>query len=413
VLTDSHTPDTAVSNISGTMGPMTTSNPNVTEHTLTPEELLNLASVTDVLRCWNAGDISGVLEYYRADILWRNVALEQEYRGHQEVGAFIGALLRWLPDLNFEVTQKIACGSNVAERWRMSGTHLGTFLGVPATGKRIEIHGMSMLITRNGRFVQDEFYFDAMNVLGQMGLIPPVTSLDSPIGRIVSRSLVNASKIVSPLTRLVDVRMSHTAPSDLHEQPPVDEVRLNDHERANLRAVEHLMQLRNAHSVPEMLRDCDDRIRWSDQATGAVYTGKAAIQDYLDRIFAAFPDGTFSPTHRIVHGDLVAQQWVLRGTHGGPLYGVPATGRQIAVPGISMIELRDNYPVSETLYYDHGVLFRQLGIMPPPTIGDTSIGRACLWLMVRRRPVAVVAAVMMILMATTHLRRRLNAGDQT
>jgi predicted ester cyclase len=42
----------------------------------------------------------------------------------------------------------------VADRLTMRGTHLGTFMGVPATGRRFEILGLDMMRIRDGRIVQ-------------------------------------------------------------------------------------------------------------------------------------------------------------------------------------------------------------------------------------------------------------------
>lgn len=82
---------------------------------LTATEQENLRSVTDVLPFWNQHDIPGVLAFYDDEIVWRNVALEEVYRGKAEVGAFLEKLMTAFPDLTFEVTHKIARGDHVAE----------------------------------------------------------------------------------------------------------------------------------------------------------------------------------------------------------------------------------------------------------------------------------------------------------
>ncbi|GGW58132.1 hypothetical protein GCM10010503_38950 [Streptomyces lucensis JCM 4490] len=171
---------------------------------LTAEELANLTAVSDVLPHWNAHNIKGVLGFYQPDITWHNVAMEATYHNRREVGAFLNNLFAAFPDLTFEVGERIARGDRVAEKWTMAGTHLGTYLGVPATGRRVEIHGMSMVRMREGRFLTDDFYYDASGVMRQLGLLP---SLQATTGR-AGRAILTLAVI----TRKVAVRAASVFP---------------------------------------------------------------------------------------------------------------------------------------------------------------------------------------------------------
>ena len=162
---------------------------------LSETEQRNLRSVTDVLQYWNRQDLEGVLAYYDDSITWLNIAMEETYRGKNEVRAFLRRLFAAFPDLNFEVTYKIACGDNVAEQWYIRGTHLGTFMGIPPTGRPVEIPGMSMAELRDGRFVSDHFYFDALGVLRDMALMPPLSISETLIGRAALSLGVAGSKL--------------------------------------------------------------------------------------------------------------------------------------------------------------------------------------------------------------------------
>jgi steroid delta-isomerase-like uncharacterized protein len=150
---------------------------------LSAVEQRNLRTVTDVLEHWNRQDVEGVLAHYDDSITWLNIAMEETYRGKGEVRAFLRKLFAAFPDLNFEVTYKIARGDNVAEQWCIRGTHGGTFMGIPATGRRVEIPGMSMAELREGKFVSDHFYFDALGVLRDMALMPPLAVSEMAVGR--------------------------------------------------------------------------------------------------------------------------------------------------------------------------------------------------------------------------------------
>jgi steroid delta-isomerase-like uncharacterized protein len=150
---------------------------------LTEVEQRNLRSVADVLQFWNSGDIEGIVAFYDDEIVWKNVALEESYEGKAEVRQFLTRLFTAIPDLVFTVDFKIARGDNVSEQWTVSGTHLGTFMGIPATGRHVEIRALSMVTLREGKFLRDEFYWDTGAVMRQMGLMPSLAMSQGALAR--------------------------------------------------------------------------------------------------------------------------------------------------------------------------------------------------------------------------------------
>jgi len=177
-----------------------TSDSDVT-NPLTETEQRNLTSVSDVLEFWNTHDIEGILQFYDDEIVWRNVGLEETYEGKQAVREFLGRLMTALPDLVFTVDHKIARGDNVAEQWTIRGTHLGTFLGIPPTGRQIEIQALSMVVLRDGKFLRDEFYWDTRRVMNQMGLMPSLAATQSTVGRGFLWTAVKAGNVLTPRGR--------------------------------------------------------------------------------------------------------------------------------------------------------------------------------------------------------------------
>lgn len=63
-----------------------------------------------------------------------------------------GAMFRTaFPDFRVTIEDLIADGDKVAVRFASSGTHKGTFLGVPPTGKRVEWAGIDMFTIAEGK----------------------------------------------------------------------------------------------------------------------------------------------------------------------------------------------------------------------------------------------------------------------
>jgi steroid delta-isomerase-like uncharacterized protein len=93
-------------------------------------------------------------------------------------------------------------------------------------------------------------------------------------------------------------------------------------------------------------------------------SGPAQIAGVYAGMLAAFPDLHVQVEHLIAEGETVVAEWTLRGTHQGPLLGIPATGRSIAVAGVSIIRFRDGAPVADSRVWDYAGLLRQIGLLP-------------------------------------------------
>ena len=167
---------------------------------LTEVEQRNLRSVADVLQFWNSGDIEGIVAFYDDEIVWKNMALDETYVGKAGVREFLTRLFTAIPDLAFTVDFKIARGDNVSEQWTVKGTHLGPFMGIPATGRPVEIRALSMVTMREGKFLRDEFYWDTGAVMRQMGLMPSLAFTQGALARGFLWAAVKSLNVLSLVT---------------------------------------------------------------------------------------------------------------------------------------------------------------------------------------------------------------------
>jgi predicted ester cyclase len=79
------------------------------------------------------------------------------------------------PDWHEEIVELVAEEGAVAGRFRCSGTHLGEFLGYPATGKRMEVEEVFFLRAEGGRFVDFWGLEDSLGRMRQLDLLPSGT----------------------------------------------------------------------------------------------------------------------------------------------------------------------------------------------------------------------------------------------
>jgi steroid delta-isomerase-like uncharacterized protein len=82
------------------------------------------------------------------------------------------AVLRAFPDVRLDIGDAIADGEKAAYRFVFSGTHKGTYLNFPATGKLVTASGMHMYLFQNGEVVEVWQVFDTFGFLSQIGAIP-------------------------------------------------------------------------------------------------------------------------------------------------------------------------------------------------------------------------------------------------
>jgi steroid delta-isomerase-like uncharacterized protein len=81
---------------------------------------------------------------------------------------------------------------------------------------------------------------------------------------------------------------------------------------------------------------------------------------------AAFPDWHSDTGILVGEGDLVVEQFTAGGTQQGEIFGVPPSGRTVALPGINIWRVRDGHIVERWGRLDELGLLRQLGLVTLP-----------------------------------------------
>jgi predicted ester cyclase len=77
-----------------------------------------------------------------------------------------------------------------------------------------------------------------------------------------------------------------------------------------------------------------------------------------------FPDGTITVDAQIAEGEFVATRWTGRGTNTGELMGMPPTGKQVTVEGITYSRIADGKTREAWLIWDTLSMMQQLGAVP-------------------------------------------------
>lgn len=81
------------------------------------------------------------------------------------------------PDLGYEVEELMAERDLVMARFSAQGTHRGVFLGVEPTGERITYTGTDINRIVDGKITESWVHYDALGLLEQLGLVPPIDGM--------------------------------------------------------------------------------------------------------------------------------------------------------------------------------------------------------------------------------------------
>ena len=83
---------------------------------------------------------------------------------------FLGVFLEGFPDLHLEVLGSSADEGMVAQRILFTGTHTGTFRGLPPTNRRVRFSALEINRMVDGQVAEHWFQLDSVTLFEQLGL---------------------------------------------------------------------------------------------------------------------------------------------------------------------------------------------------------------------------------------------------
>ena len=99
-----------------------------------------------------------------------------QFSGRDNVIGFIAVFQEAFPDLRLELDQLLSDGPAAAAERMMTGTHDGVFHtpngDVAPTGRAIALRWAALYVTDGDKLTSEHLFFDQMDLLGQLGLLP-------------------------------------------------------------------------------------------------------------------------------------------------------------------------------------------------------------------------------------------------
>ena len=120
---------------------------------------------------WNQGKTEVLDEVFAADAVDHNAAPGQP-PGREGIKLVNLGFRVAMPDMQLTVDDVVAEDDKVVWRWTAQGTHRGELMGIPPTGRRATISGISIDRFADGRIVERWLQMDMLGLLQQLGAIP-------------------------------------------------------------------------------------------------------------------------------------------------------------------------------------------------------------------------------------------------
>jgi steroid delta-isomerase-like uncharacterized protein len=117
---------------------------------------------------FESGDVSRVDELVAADFVDHNPA-PGTTPDRQGLKDWIKDVRAGFSNLRFKVEDEMVEGDKLIVRSKMSGTHSGPYLGMPASNKAFTIDAIDIVRVRDGKAVEHWGVFDALTMLQQLG----------------------------------------------------------------------------------------------------------------------------------------------------------------------------------------------------------------------------------------------------
>jgi steroid delta-isomerase-like uncharacterized protein len=292
--------------------------------TVTADIEANKAIMLRAEEFWNTGNMAIADEVYSTDFVNHDptapdVVDIESYKG------FAAATRAGMPD--FHVTPEVIVdeGDKVASCWIATGTQTGELVGIQPTGIQARWTGITIYRIDNGKVVEAWWSKDVAGLLEQLGVMPPTRE---------TYTWGEQSQVTGdtgdPETNKVLVQRMIDEVMNQQDLAVVDE----------LFAADYLM---HDPAWPEEVKGPEGFKQWAG----------AMLEPF-------FSDGEVAVNDMIAEEDKVVVRWTWSATHTDEFMGIPPTGRQITIAGISIHRFANGKFVESWVNYDPLGMMQQL-----------------------------------------------------
>ena len=134
---------------------------------MTPNSLQVFQSYADA---WNRHDADGIVATFADGGTYTDPTTPGALTG-AAIGEYARGLWSAFPDLSFEMVRTMEGeGGALTAEWVMRGVNSGSMMGLPPTGRAVEVRGVDIAVVEGGKLRSVQGYFDSAAVPRALGL---------------------------------------------------------------------------------------------------------------------------------------------------------------------------------------------------------------------------------------------------
>ncbi|HSF04942.1 MAG TPA: ester cyclase [Methylomirabilota bacterium] len=138
---------------------------------MTPTEEANVRLAREHFAAESAHDSERTLATLADDITYRVVASGVTLHSKAEVARYYDIWWKAFPDVTIEIKRLVASGEWVICENVATATHLGPFLGLAPSGRRVTQQLCALIRVRDGKMIEETVYYDQLERIRQLGSV--------------------------------------------------------------------------------------------------------------------------------------------------------------------------------------------------------------------------------------------------
>lgn len=171
--------------------------------------------------------------------------------------------------------------------------------------------------------------------------------------RSLSRTLLVLAFVISAATAC------NSGDEELDIEPRPDSVEMN------IKMYSHVWDEIINHGNLSMFNDSNftkNVIMHANPDIEGIDSAKAYYSNYL----TGFSNITFTIVDVFGQDDKLVKHWNFKGKHTGVFFGIPATGKEVSIDGVTLVRMEDGRIAEERDFFDNYDFIKQLGLVPVP-----------------------------------------------
>lgn len=120
------------------------------------------------MHLWNTGDFARLADLFTPDYVRHDVYSTKSLHGVNALQEYMRGLRDALTGFKLTFHEQAEASGQVWIRWTFAGAHTGPLIGIPATGKKVEVNGITISRLRDGKVAEERVYWDRLGLMQQL-----------------------------------------------------------------------------------------------------------------------------------------------------------------------------------------------------------------------------------------------------